>query len=191
MPKGVNNFGRKNMICDLHFTESDIERERIEYESGGQSYSVLLKKKALRHNAVPTIFLSKIPQKRKLDCIVKNDFEVISKQQEMQAAKKEKVSNENIEDKTVTAKILNRIDLFSAILHAVENKIKLFDINDGWIPNIMFSRKCVMWSTWKIDCGSQHKVVTLHEDLTLKVSIQNLNPLFPIPTLNVCFFFCF
>ena len=193
------------MICELHFTESDIERERIEYGPGGQCYSVPLKKSGLCHNAVPTIFSPKIPQKQKLDYAVKLDFAVIKKEPEMfqaiaavkSAAKKRKVSNENVEDKTIATKILNGNDVFKAVLYAVENKIKLFDISNNWITNIS-SRKCVIWSKWKIDCTSQDKVVILQEDLTLKVSIQiharvcSQNFLFfSISTLEVGFFSVF
>lgn len=63
---GVDDFGYADVICGLHFKESDIERERLIYASCGKSFKVPLKRYELRHNAVPTIFPSKIPRNERL-----------------------------------------------------------------------------------------------------------------------------
>lgn len=83
---GVDDFATNDLLCILHFKGTDIELERTEYKVGGEALQVILKRSALRHNGVPTIFPSKIPRnekRRKLNYAQKLDYETIAKQKKI------------------------------------------------------------------------------------------------------------
>ena len=158
----IDDFGANDLICILHFKESDIEKDRTEYMNVGLAYKVLLKRSVLRHNAVPTIFPSKIPRNEKMrklkyEYTVKLDYQTLAKQKEIFKASsaldavkenpvREKIGRKRAmkrklpiaaEASVVNSKLAKTNDLFQAILRAIDSKENLSTyLGSGRISNV-------------------------------------------------------
>ncbi|XP_033219370.1 uncharacterized protein LOC117174390 [Belonocnema kinseyi] len=118
---GVDNFTENDMICILHFKETDIELERTVYKFGGEAFQVLLKRPALRHNAVPTIFKSNSltnEKNRKFNYAQKLNCETIAEQKrifeaaqrlEYETVVKQKVIPQAAKEKTIKEEPLQEV----------------------------------------------------------------------------------